>query len=193
MGTKLKKRRPKYGYIDRLGLGELVTKWIFEDRLTYQQVADKLKAEHDLEISKDAVKNYRKFIISSVPDFLNDEEEYRKKVAKTYLDTVENLAYLVSKLKEEIDKFPEKAEWRQRATFYNNLIPVVMMLVKRAGEIKPAQFIKNENYQINMMQVNQVIQEQIVRLIDNGDIPLELCSEKVKQFYRKLKGLNAFN
>jgi len=165
--------------LDRLGLGEEVADMLFKDKFTYQQVSDKIKEKYGLDVCKASVANYKKFILDSVPGFLERNLEYKDKLAKTYLDTTEFLVTLKEKIMEKIDHFEEDpTKWKQHVSYLQLALGEVSMLLKRAGEIKRTQIIKN------------AVEEEIVRLIDMGDIPLELCSDKLKQFYRRIKGLS---
>jgi hypothetical protein len=171
--------------IERAGLSEKVAEWLFDKRMTHKEICEKLKNEHGLELDGAAIMRFKKYILATTDQYLYKNEEYRELLAKKFLDTVENLCYLVDKIKEDIEKYPDNDQWKQRATFYNQLIPVVNMLLKRSGEIKPSQFV--EKQEVNIVQINQAIQIELVRLIDEGQIPLEHCSEPIKEFYRKMK------
>ena len=176
--------------LDRLGLGEEVADMLFKDKFTYQQVSDKIKEKYGLDVCKASVANYKKFILDSVPGFLERNLEYKDKLAKTYLDTTEFLVTLKEKIMEKIDHFEEDpTKWKQHVSYLQLALGEVSMLLKRAGEIKPTQIIKNE-YTMNNIYIKNAVEEEIVRLIDMGDIPLELCSDKLKQFYRRIKGLS---
>ena len=173
--------------LQKRGIGERVAEMLFNDRLSYQDIVNELKSTYGLEVSITTIKNYKNFIIDSVPTMLERDEQYRDKLAKIYLDSRENLVYIVNKIKEDIEKYPDEKQWKQRATFYATLVPIMNILAKRSGDIKPTQFIKQE-LTINNIQINQMVQEEITRLIDEGKINLNACGEEVKQFYRKIKG-----
>lgn len=172
--------------VQKRGIGEKIAQMLFTDKLSCQTIVNKLKTDYDLEVSVCTMGNYKRFILDSVPGMLERDEEYRDKLAKIYLDSRENLVYLINKIKEDIEKYPDTKQWKQRATFYATLVPIMNILAKRSGDIKPPQFIKQE-LTINNIQINQMVQEEITRLIDSGKINLEACGEEVKQFYRKIK------
>lgn len=171
--------------IEYAGLSEKVTDLIFKQNLTYKQIAEKLKLEDNLDISESALSYFKKYVIDSVPDFLQRNEKYRDSLAKKYLDTVENLVYALEKIKSKIDEFDEKKDWKAQSVYLSLLLGEMQMLLKRAGEIKPAQFVANQ--EINMVQINNYVQIELVRLIDEGKIPLEQCAPEIQSFYHKAK------
>ena len=161
-----------------------MAEWLFKDNLSYKEIKERLKLEFDLEVSEVTIMNYKRLIIDSVPEFLEHDKEYREKLAKTYLDTVENLVFLLNEIYDKIKEFKDPSRWRQHSTYLNLALQECHMLLKRTGEIKPNQFIKQE---INMIQINQIVQTEIVRWIDDGLIPLETCADSIKEFYKKHK------
>lgn len=171
--------------IEFYGIGEKVADMLFSRKLTHQEISDKLKAEgHD--ISRVCITNFHRFIKDSAQEMVTKDPQYRERLAKKYLDTVENLIFALTEIKEKIAEFKtKKTKWKAHATYLGLLLNQLGMLLKRAGEIKPSTFIKEQK--VSIIQINQAIQLQIVELIDSGDIPLEHCSEKVKEFYRKIK------
>lgn len=182
-------RKQRFGWIDNKGLGEVVTGWLFKENLPYKEICKRLKEEYNLELSVMAIANYRKFVIENAKDMVQSKPEYYEKLAKVYLNSVENLVYALNNIKEKIDEFQDPTKWKQQSTYLMLLLNELHLLLKRSGEIKPSTIIKKqENIQtFNMLQINNIIQTEIARLIDEGQIPLEQCSDQIKQFYRKAK------
>jgi len=171
--------------IEYYGLGEKITDWIFKDKLSGKEICDRLFKEDGIELSEGSISNFKKFVLATVPDFLEQNEQYKNNLAKKFLDTIENLIFALDEIKEKISQFQDPKQWKQHSTYIMELLQLLHLLLKRAGEIKPAQFI--EKQEVNMIMINQTVQMEIVRLIDEGQIPLETCAEPVKEFYRKMK------
>ena len=170
--------------IEYKGVGDEVSDMIFNQKLSYKDILVILKSKYDIDLTESSLSNFKKFVIDTVPDFLAGNEEYREKLARKYLDSVENLCYALDKIKEKIDGFESKKDWRPHSVYLNLLLSELHLILKRSGEIKPSQFIRQE---INMIQINQYVQLEIVRMIDDGHIPLEQCSDQIKEFYKKAK------
>lgn len=166
-------------------LEEKVIDMLFKERLSYGDISKRLKTENNLDISLAALTVFKKNALKMASEFLANDEEYKKTIAKRLLDTTENLAYALDKIKDKIEAFETKGDWKQQSTYLNLMLTELHLLLKRAGEIKPAQIIENQT--INTMQINNIIQMELVRMIDAGHIPLESCDSVVKEFYRKAK------
>lgn len=174
--------------IEYAGLSEQVANWIFKEQLSYKDICEKLKIEHDIILTESSITNFKKMVLDQIPNFLEHNDAYREMLAKISLDTIENLMYALTKIKTRIEDFDDPKKWRQQSIFLNLLLSECQMLLKRAGEIKPSQFIKQE---ITNIQSVQIMQFEVVRLIDEGQIPLEGCSEQIKELYKKAKGIKA--
>lgn len=169
------------------GLAEQVTDWLFKEKLPYKVIIEKLDKEHNIKICLATLTLFRKSVLKDTEEFLAQDKDYKEKLAKQYLDTVENLMYAMSQIKNKIELFEDPKKWKQQSTYLNLLLTELHLLLKRSGEIHPTQIIEN---QVNMIQINQMVQGEIVRLIDEGQISLETSSAGIKEFYRKMKNAN---
>lgn len=173
--------------IEYAGLGEKVADMLFKEKLSYEQICERLKTEDGIDLTIGSISNFKKFVLESTSEFLSRDDVYRDKLAKKYLDTVENLVFALEEIKSKIELYRDPKKWKQQSIYLNLMLNELHMLLKRAGEIKPSQFIeKQEN--VTNIQINMMVQMEIVRMIDTGQIPLEHCSDEIKQFYRKMKG-----
>jgi len=176
--------------IEYAGISEIVIDWIFKEhpKPTYKDICKRLKEQYNIELTEMSIYNYKKYVLKNTADFISENKEVRDKISRKMLDTVEVLCFAINEITEKIKEFKENKDWRQHSTYLMLYLHEANLLLKRAGEIKSAgtTFIdKQQNITYN--QVNQVVQSEICRMIDEGHIPLEPCSEVVKEFYRKQK------
>jgi len=181
MTTKAQ-RKSKIEFYD---LGERIIDMIFNKKMSYQEISDKLKLE-GYDISVSGISVFKQKVIDDAKDFIAGSPEMRRQLAEKYLDTLWNLVYLLREIKEKIEQYSsDPKKWKAHLGYTNTLLNQLSLLLKRAGEIKPSQIIGKQ--QINILQINQAVQNEIVRLIDEKDIPLKHCSPKIQELYRKVK------
>lgn len=173
--------------IEFYDLGERIIKMLFGDEPISAYKVSKILKEEGYDISPASIYAFREMTIRTSKELLLKKPQYREKLAETFLDTVENLAYALAEIKAKIEEFKDRKDWKAQATFLGLLLQELNLLLKRAGEIRPTQIIK----EVNIIQINQAIQLQIAELIDKGDIPLKHCSEKIKKFYKNAKKIRA--
>lgn len=174
--------------IEYAGLGEKVTDMLFKEKLSYEKICERLKIEDGIDLTIGSISNFKKFVLATVPDFLSQNKEYKEKMAQKLLDTIDMAVFIAETLKRKIEHFDSNPRhWKQQISYINAYIDELHLLMKKFGEIKAATFIeKQEN--VTNIQINMMVQMEIVRMIDTGQIPLEHCSDEIKQFYRKMKG-----
>jgi len=169
--------------IEYYGLGERIAKMLFgTPPKTYVQISEILLSE-GIDIKKSSIAKFKKELLETTDEYLMQKSEYRERLAKTYLNTIDNLVYAMNEIKDKIELHRNDEEYKAHAEYTKMLLGEISMLLKRAGEIKPTQIIKEQN----VIEINQAIQIQISDLIDDGDIPLDACSKKIQNWYRKHK------
>lgn len=177
----------KMSKIDFYGLGEKVIKMMFGERpMTMNEISDKLKAD-GYDISPSTIRVFKDSVMNSTSEILLKKPKLREEYAEKYLDTLRNLLETMEDLNEKIEQYKDDEDWKAHATYMKEKLELISMLLKRAGEIKPMQVIK----EMNVIEINQAIQIQLADLIDSGDIPLESCSERIKKIYINAKKMKA--
>lgn len=181
MTTKAQ-RQSKIEFYD---LGERILDMIFNKRMSYKEISEELGSE-GYDISQSSISVFKQKVVDDAKDFVMRTPEYREKLAKKYLDTVENLVELLIEIKSKIKQYSNNPkQWKAHLGYINAALTELHFILKRAGEIKPSQIIKHQ--QVNILQINRAVQNEIVRLIDEKDIPLEYCSPRIKELYGKVK------
>lgn len=178
--------------IEYAGLEEKVTEWLFKDKLPYKEILEKLKNEYDIDLTIGSITNFRNYILKSTQEFLRHDEEYREKLAKKYLDTVENLIFTWEEMKRKVDEFQERKDWKQHSTYIGLMLSELHLMLKRAGEMKvTTQLIKQE---FNTIQINNIVQVEMVKIMEEEFLKEgQFDIEKIKEFYKRMKGLKNAN
>lgn len=174
--------------IEFFGIEEEVIDMIFKENLTYKEICDRLKKDHNIILTEGSISNFKKFVMESTKGFLEDNKEYREELAKKLLDTTELLVFSLLKIRKKIEDFDEPTKWKQQSIYLNLALQEAHLLLKRAGEIQSAKTVIQKQ-EITNIQINQAIQMELIRWIDEGKIPLEYCAPEIKEFYRKAKAM----
>ena len=171
--------------IRHAGLDEEVADMLFRQALTFGEISKILKEKHGLDISITAISRFKEFVLDSASELAAGDQEYKDKLAKLYLDTTEMCITLKQTIEEKITQFEDSDDWKAQTSYLSLALTLLQTLMKKLGEIKPTQIIENQT--INAMQINNMVQVELIRLIDEGKIPLEHCAPEIKEFYRKAK------
>ena len=168
------------------GLEEEVANKIFKEQMSYRDICKLLKEKYNIEITEGSISNFKKYIVKQTKEFLEQDKDQREKINKILLDTGELLVNVKEKLVSKMEQFDaDPKQWKQQIAYISLLLTEIHMLLKRSGEIRPTQII--EKQEINNIQINNMVQVELVRLIDEGKIPIEACAPEIKEFYQKMK------
>lgn len=166
------------------GLDDRVFNDLFGEKpKSYTKISEELKAD-GYEISTTTIHNYKETLIKDGKEFLMKKPKIRQDMGEKLIDVVEESITLLEKLKDKIEQFDDRDDWKAQLGYINALLNTLNLLMKRWAILNP---VKVVNQEFNVIQLNQAIQLQISDLIDSGDIDFESCSTKIQNWHKKNK------
>lgn len=188
---------PTESKIDFHELGPEIIDMIWRERINHSAICERIYEKYGVKLSPTSISMYKKLTLNNASDMVARDPDYKKKLEETFLDTTEGLAYAMKSIQEKLVEFgdhmvPDKEgtmvkDYKAHATYMALLLKELELLLRRSNEIASITNIDNSQTVVNNIQINSLVQEQIVQLVDEGQIPLEHCGPIVKEFVEKVR------
>ena len=169
-------------------ISEELIDMLFNKKLKYEEIKQIIHEKYGIDVSLGTITNFKKYILTSSGELIENSPELKKKMTDKLLDTLDNLVYTLDQIKEKIEQFEHAEDWKAHLGYIRAMLDLIDKLMRRAGEYKSIQNIVNvQKANINILEINKAVQNRIIEFIDSGDIDINHVSPRIKELYNRLK------